>query len=29
MKPFENLVAILKTSFLALLNHCIDFVENF
>jgi hypothetical protein len=25
MKPFENLVPILKTSFLAVLNHCIDF----
>jgi hypothetical protein len=25
MKPFENLAPILKTSFLAVLNHCIDF----
>jgi hypothetical protein len=24
-KPFENLVPILKTSFLAVLNYCIDF----
>jgi hypothetical protein len=29
MKPFENLAPILKTSFLAVLNHCIDFLEIF
>jgi hypothetical protein len=27
MKPFENLVPIIKTGFLAVLNHCIDFLK--